>query len=560
MKKITKSEIEKRIKSRFGNEYIIVGETFGMEKDTIILHKKCGKTWTQKPCNFLNGVGCVDCNKQEQYNKLSFKEFENRMIKKFDNQYTLLKYKSLREPFVVRHNFFYTPTGNKVICNHEDTITDGINFLKRHGRRTFCKYCKGHQIFKNIDNEFKNSVKFCVYIHLNINNQKIYIGITSQLFKERWNRGNGYLGNNYFYNAIKKYGWEKFKHYAYLNRKWLEVLEDEDTKNAYNLSLKEALDMEENLITTCRKKYGKENVYNISDGGEGITGVREKVVLQFSPTGNFLNRYDSIKVASIETNISYGSISNCCNHKSKSAGGYLWKFLDDIAELFIPKKIIKMNTEILQYDLNGNYIATYPSIKSASLILGISNSQISLACKNENILAGGYQWKKINSDKKIKPIDKINYHKRKVYKYDLNGNYIDTYDTITEAEKDSGASAIWNCCNNLQIQSGGYIWLYDKSDLPLHLEKIRNKVYTHQLKVYKYDLKGNLLAKYNSVKSCARTNNVDKSAISSCCNGHTAICNGYIYLHEDEDYKEKLNRKIQIINDGYFGKLYNQKK
>ena len=38
--------------------------------------------------------------------------------------------------------------------------------------------------------------------------------------------------------------------------------------------------------------------------------------------------YDSIIQASNETNISQGSIGNCCRGKSKTAGGYHWKFID----------------------------------------------------------------------------------------------------------------------------------------------------------------------------------------------------------------------------------------
>lgn len=559
MNRITKEEIQRRIDEKFGDDYVIVGDAFGMTKDITILHKKCGSTWTQQPYNFLKGIGCAICNKKEQYNKLSFKEFENRMFERFGDQYTLLEYSSLREPFVIRHNFFYTSHGKKVMCNHQDTITDGINFLKRHGRRTFCKYCKGHKIFKNIDDEYKNSVKFCVYIHLNKINKKIYIGITSQLFKERWNKGNGYFGNSYFYNAIKKDSWEIFNHYAYLNEQWVEVFEDENEKKSYTLSLKEALDMEEHLIDVCRKKYGNENVYNISDGGEGITGVREKVVLQFNINGEFINRFDSGRIASAETGISYGTIMNCCNHRSKSAGEFLWKFYDDETELIIPQNIIKKNIEVHQYDLQGNYIATFPSIKIASTKLGISDSQISSSCKSE-ITAGGYQWKRSDSDKIIKPIEKIHYSKRKVYQYDLNGKYIKMYETMTDAENKNGAPAIWNCCNNLQAQSGGYIWLYDKNDLSLHLDMIKNKRNVNQLNVFKYDLHGNVLAKYDSVKSCAKDNNVDRNTISRCCNEQTVVCNGHIYLYGDADYKEKLKRKINIINNGYFNKLHNRKK
>lgn len=43
---------------------------------------------------------------------------------------------------------------------------------------------------------------YTVYKHTNKINGKVYIGITSQNVKRRWQNGAGYYGT-YFYNAIK---------------------------------------------------------------------------------------------------------------------------------------------------------------------------------------------------------------------------------------------------------------------------------------------------------------------------------------------------------------------
>lgn len=70
MRKISKAEIQNRIYEIFGCDYVIIGNTFGMDKDITICHKKCGNIWKQKPSNFLKSVGCKVCNKKKQYNKL----------------------------------------------------------------------------------------------------------------------------------------------------------------------------------------------------------------------------------------------------------------------------------------------------------------------------------------------------------------------------------------------------------------------------------------------------------------------------------------------------------
>lgn len=88
-----------------------------------------------------------------------------------------------------------------------------------------------------------------VYIHITPIG-KVYVGITSTTIERRWrNNGNGYK-NQYFYRAIKKYGWDNIEH-----------------KILYtNLSKEEAEQKEIELIKKYKsndKRFG----YNIDDGG-----------------------------------------------------------------------------------------------------------------------------------------------------------------------------------------------------------------------------------------------------------------------------------------------------
>lgn len=99
--------------------------------------------------------------------------------------------------------------------------------------------------------------KFLVYKHTSPSN-KVYIGITSRNAEKRWNGGSGYTNNPYFIYAIKKYGWDNFKH---------EVLFE-------NLSKEEACEKEKELIA----KYGsnkRNKGYNITAGGEANSASEE---------------------------------------------------------------------------------------------------------------------------------------------------------------------------------------------------------------------------------------------------------------------------------------------
>lgn len=93
-----------------------------------------------------------------------------------------------------------------------------------------------------------NENNYCVYLHINKINGKIYVGQTHNI-KERW-RGNGknYFTSVKFFNAIIKYGWDNFIHRVVRS----------------NLSKQDADTLERNLIDeldTIR------NGYNLMEGG-----------------------------------------------------------------------------------------------------------------------------------------------------------------------------------------------------------------------------------------------------------------------------------------------------
>lgn len=66
-------------------------------------------------------------------------------------------------------------------------------------------------------------------------------------------------------------------------------------------------------------------------------------------------------------------------------------------------------------------------------------------------------WKE-NNDKGRKE------HSKKVRQYDLNGNYIRTYNSIIEASKETNTyhANISACCKGKLNKTNNYIWKYDK--------------------------------------------------------------------------------------------------
>ena len=69
--------------------------------------------------------------------------------------------------------------------------------------------------------------RFKVYKHT-APSGKIYIGITGQEVNKRWQNGFGYVGNDYFMKAIKKYGWDSIKHEILFDRLTKEEAESKE--------------------------------------------------------------------------------------------------------------------------------------------------------------------------------------------------------------------------------------------------------------------------------------------------------------------------------------------
>lgn len=99
-------------------------------------------------------------------------------------------------------------------------------------------------------------IMYTVYCHTNKLNNKRYVGITKQNPKVRWQNGYGYRGNEYFFRAIQKYGWDNFNH---------EILYEGLTK-------KQAEEIEIRLIKEWHLN-NRDFGYNISHGGNCLGSV-----------------------------------------------------------------------------------------------------------------------------------------------------------------------------------------------------------------------------------------------------------------------------------------------
>ncbi len=123
--------------------------------------------------------------------------------------------------------------------------------------------------------------------------------------------------------------------------------------------------------------------------------------------------------------------------------------------------LMKLWKPILQYDMSGNFIKEWKSIKDAEKTLKLST--ISSCCHNKLISVGNFIWKfKENNDYPIKIEVKKTYRKP-VYQLRMNGELIKQWKSVSEAETELKIKHISKVCNNYKSHktSGGFIWKYN---------------------------------------------------------------------------------------------------
>lgn len=222
-------------------------------------------------------------------------------------------------------------------------------------------------------------LKFIVYEHVNLFNNKRYIGITSQIPEVRWQRGSGYREDTIFFRAIKKYGWDNFEH---------NILYE-------GLSNREALEIESTLI----KKYKSLGVsYNISDGYEEL-GISKRIpIIVYDTGGNYVGAYISIHKASIELGIPETNITMALSNKYNitQAKGYVFlKEGDNILDKLdkVNKRHSSARRPVIQLTKNGQILAEFNSVSDAANSLGCGTGSVSNCLKGRYKTAAGYKWR-----------------------------------------------------------------------------------------------------------------------------------------------------------------------
>ena len=145
----------------------------------------------------------------------------------------------------------------------------------------------------------------------------------------------------------------------------------------------------------------------------------------------------------------------------------------------------RQSKEVLQFDINGNFLKEWKSGKIAGEEFNIDPSGILKCCNKKNKTSAGFIWRfkneyieipikieislsnlsKINSINSKNKVDCSNKNKvsSTILQYDLNNNFIKEWNSVASIYKEldkNGGGMISKCCTGKLKTAYGFIWKY----------------------------------------------------------------------------------------------------
>lgn len=315
--------------------------------------------------------------------------------------------------------------------------------------------------------DYREDAKWTVYVHIvpkelsGYDWDKYYFGITSRKVSDRWKNGNGYKQCKLFWNAVKKYGWNNIIHEILF-----ENVETENAKRIEKICI--------SLYKSNNPKYG----YNISAGGDGITGIR-----RYGESNSFYGKRhteetrrkmsENHKDCFGENNSMYGK-THSDEVKIKISESKKDYYRNNPVRPIIlteelKKQIGKRHSKIIQrFDFNMNLIAEYDSLLALEK-LGYRRASIRDVCLGRKDSYKDSIWKYKNIEDKWENGYIVGTNSDNIYCLDDKYNTVGIYKSYSEASRftDIHRRVISNACNNKDNHfAHRYYWLF-KEDYEL---------------------------------------------------------------------------------------------
>lgn len=258
------------------------------------------------------------------------------------------------------------------------------------------------------------------------------------------------------------------------------------------------------------------------------------ILNQFSLEGKFIHSFKGYAEAVKSCSVSKISIYRAASGYALTAGGYQWRFGSSDA---VPEDIDALDLTriqaVVQYSLAGEKVAVYKSLSAAAKALNIDPSNLRTVLNSETKTAGGFRWKR---EEKNENVTKYDYKPVEIVQFDLHGNKVADYASITQAEKNTGINrkSIRWAISGKQKTAGGYIWRKTNETEKSSGFDLRHATPFSQENsvIMQVTLDGEVICEYPSIARASEITGIERKAISRVINGRQRAAGGYYWIRK----------------------------
>ncbi|SHJ83986.1 hypothetical protein SAMN02745163_02673 [Clostridium cavendishii DSM 21758] len=112
---------------------------------------------------------------------------------------------------------------------------------------------------------------------------------------------------------------------------------------------------------------------------------QNKTIEQYDLKGNYIDTWDTVKLAAEYYNTTPKAIRRVCTGERKSCCNFIWQYADRIEN--------KKKRAVRQYDINGNLIKEWPNLREAATFYEVTFQAIERAISGKYKTCCGFMWK-----------------------------------------------------------------------------------------------------------------------------------------------------------------------
>lgn len=264
-------------------------------------------------------------------------------------------------------------------------------------------------------------------------------------------------------------------------------------------------------------------------------------VSRYNMDGKKIATYYNINQAAIQVGVKRESLRNAVHGKTLVLADSVWRH-GEADQIDTTRERLSLGLRrgytLSQYSIDGQRQATFYSSKGAAQYAGVQTEQINAMAIRDDLLLKGFIWRYGDasslSEEEVKRIQQNVDQKKKrdITQYDLRGNRIGYFPTMTDASKEAGVplGSVMGSVNGYKATGGGFIWRRGdgpkKLDIPETPYPLGNKLVRG---VSQYTLDGKLVGSYATIAEAAKVTGIHNTNISNVANGRVKSAGGYLW-------------------------------